>query len=144
MRSHLLALLLALPALVACSGASADEESATPAERAAATWQSDVEEALGSDAFDLGALQGQAAADCRRSSAADWVPTLVMSGDLSTSATAVTRIGLEHTCPDVTDAFDAAVSTVERAAEPLDLVCGPEVVLEGEDALKAEMVCASR
>ena len=144
MRSHLIAVLLCLPALGACTGASADEESATPTEHVDAAWQADVEEALGSDAFDLGALQGQAAADCQRVSAAAWVPTLVMSGELTSSTTELTRIGLEHACPDVLEAFDSALRTVDSAADPLELVCGPDAALEGEDAAKAEMVCASR
>ena len=144
MRSHLLTVLLALPALVACTGASADEESGSGTEHATAGWHADVQQALGSDAFDLDALQRQAAADCQRASAADWVPTLVMSGELTSSTTALTRIGLEHACPDVAAEFDAALRTVESAADPLALVCGPGAALEGEDAAKAQMVCASR
>lgn len=144
MRSHLIAVLLCVPALGACTGASADEESTAPADQVDAAWRADVEEALGSDAFDLGALQGQAATDCGRASVAAWVPTLVMSGELTSSTTALTRIGLEHACPDVVEAFDAALGTVESAADPLELVCGPDAVLEGEDAAKAELVCASR
>lgn len=144
MRFHLIAALLALPTLTACSGASADEEAGADAERVAASWQAEVEETLGTTTVDFEAVTRQAAADCRRTSAAAWVPTLVMSGDLSTASTEVTRIGLEHACPEVAEAFDAAVAEVEVAGDPLELVCGPDAVLEGEDALKAELVCASR
>jgi hypothetical protein len=64
-----------------------------------------------------------------------------MSGDVSTSA--LTRIGLEHACADVVEAFDAGLSTVEQADDPLDLVCGPDVRLSSEDALKADLVCGA-
>ena len=144
MSSHLLAVLLTFPALTACAGASADEETATDTERAEAAWRTDVEEALGTGTFDFEAIAGQAAADCQRTTPAAWIPTLAMSGDLSTATVDVTRIGLQHACPEVAEAFDAALGEVESAPDPLDLVCGDGVRLEGEDALKADLVCASR
>jgi hypothetical protein len=36
------------------------------------------------------------------------------------------------------------VATVEQAADPLDLVCGPGVELSAEAALSADLVCAHR
>ena len=56
----------------------------------------------------------------------------------------LTRVGLEHACADVVPAFDRAVTTVQEAADPLDLVCGPGVELSAEDALRADLVCAHR
>ena len=145
MRALVLALALLAPALVGCSGG----EAATPAasgnvveEDAAATaeWRADVEEHLGTDVFDFLALQQAAALDCQRTDASSWSVELALSGDVSTSA--LTRIGLEHACADVVEAFDAGLAAVERADDPLDLVCGPDVRLSSEDALKADLVCA--
>ena len=144
MRFRILPALLLLPSLAACSDASAEADGRTTEERAAAAWRADVEEALGAEVVDLDALAQQAAADCQRTDTAAWIPTLALSGDLVTSTTEVTRIGLEHACPTVADAFEAALAAVEAADDPLDLVCGPDAELAGEDALKAEMVCAGR
>lgn len=147
MRALVLALALLAPALAGCSGG----EAATPAasssnvveEDAAATaeWRTDVEEHLGTDVFDFLALQQAAALDCQRTDASSWSVDLALSGDVSTSA--LTRIGLEHACADVVEAFDAGLAAVERADDPLDLVCGPDVRLSSEDALKADLVCAA-
>ena len=101
-----------------------------------------LEDELGSDTFDFAALQQAAAADCLRTSSADWTVELALSGDLSTSD--LTRVGLEHACADVVPAFDEAVAAVETASDPLDLVCGPGVELSGEAALSADLVCANR
>lgn len=141
-----LALALLAPALAGCSGG----EGATPAvsgnvveEDAAETagWRSDVEEHLGTDVFDFLALQQAAALDCQRTDASSWSVELALSGDVSTSA--LTRIGLEHACADVAEAFDAGLAAVERADDPLDLVCGPDVRLSSEDRLKADLVCGA-
>ena len=77
-----------------------------------------------------------------RTDAQSWTGGLALSGDVSTSA--LTRIGLEHSCPDAVPAFDEAVAAVADAPDPLDLVCGPGVELGSEDALAAELACASR
>lgn len=146
MRALVLALALLVPALAGCSGG----EAATPAasgnvveEDATATadWRADVEEHLGTDVFDFLALQQAAALDCQRTDASSWSVELALSGDVSTSA--LTRIGLEHACADVVEAFDAGLAAVERAEDPLDLVCGPDVRLSSEDALKADLVCGA-
>ena len=146
MRALALALALLVPALAGCSGG----EAATPAasgnvveEDAAATaeWRADVEEHLGTDVFDFLALEQAAALDCQRTDASSWSVELALSGDVSTSA--LTRIGLEHACADVVEAFDAGLAAVERAADPLDLVCGPDVRLSSEDRLKADLVCGA-
>lgn len=146
MRALVLALALLVPALAGCSGG----EAATPAvsgnvveEDAAATaeWRADVEEHLGTDVFDFLALQQAAALDCQRTDASSWSVELALSGNVSTSA--LTRIGLEHACADVVEAFDAGLAAVERADDPLDLVCGPDVRLSSEDALKADLVCGA-
>ena len=146
MRALALALALLVPALAGCSGG----EAATPAasgnvveEDAAATaeWRADVEEHLGTDVFDFLALEQAAALDCQRTDASSWSVELALSGDVSTSA--LTRIGLEHACADVVEAFDAGLAAVERAEDPLDLVCGPDVRLSSEDALKADLVCGA-
>lgn len=142
-----LVLLVLLPALVACSGG--DDTPGTSAEQVAATedaasadWRDAVEAELGTTTFDFATLQQQAAVDCMRTSAADWTVELALSGDTSTSG--LTRVGLEHACADVVPAFDRAVATVEQAADPLDLVCGPGVELSDEAAPSAELVCANR
>ena len=142
----LLAALL-VPSLAACGGgADATAEAsgtASQAEEAAlADWQSALEDELGTGTFDFAALRQAAAADCVRTDAGDWTVELALSGDLATST--LTRIGLEHACADVVPAFDEAVATVEQAADPLDLVCGPDVELSAEAALSADLVCAHR
>jgi len=144
--SALLAVLL-LPALAACgSGADATAEASGTASRAEdaalADWESALEDELGTGTFDFAALRQTAAADCVRTDAGDWTVELALSGDLSTSS--LTRIGLEHACADVVPAFDEAVAAVEQAADPLDLVCGPDVELSAEAALSADLVCANR
>lgn len=153
MRSLALLAVLLVPSLAACGGeadatgttarakaAAAEKEAAE--KEALADWRTAVEEELGTDTFDFAALQQTAAADCVRTDAGDWTVELALSGDLSTSA--LTRIGLEHACSDVVAAFDEAVAAVEQAADPLELVCGPDVELSAEAALSAELVCANR
>jgi hypothetical protein len=157
MRAHALRSLvlavLTVPALAACSGGdggagAAGEGSGTASQASqsesqeTAEWRAALEEELGTDTFDFAALQQAAAADCARTDAAAWTVELALSGDLSTSA--LTRVGLEHACADVVPAFDEAVATVEQAADPLDLVCGPGVELPAEAALTADLVCANR
>jgi hypothetical protein len=144
MRLRILAALLLLPVLAACSDASAEADHSTAEEKLAAGWRADVEEALGTEVVDFDAIAQQAATDCQRTDTGAWIPTLALSGELSTSATEVTRIGLEHACPSVADAFEAALAAVESTEDPLDLVCGPDAELGGEDALKADLVCAER
>jgi hypothetical protein len=145
LRRALLAVLL-LPALAACGGgADATTEASGTASRtdaALADWESALADELGTGTFDFAALRQAAAADCVRTDAGDWTVELALSGDLSTST--LTRIGLEHACADVVPAFDEAVATVEQAADPLDLVCGPDVELSAEAALSADLVCAHR
>lgn len=143
----LVLLLALLPAFVACSGG--DEPAGTAAEQvsqtedaATAAWRAAVEAELGTTTFDLATLQQDAAVDCMRTSVSDWTVELALSGDPSTSG--LTRIGLEHACAEVVDAFDQAVTAVEKASDPLDLVCGPGVELSDEAALSAELVCANR
>lgn len=148
LRSLVLAVLL-VPALAACSGGDGAGEAGGTASQASqsesqevAAWRAALEEELGTDTFDFAALQQAAAADCARTDAAAWTVELALSGDLSTSD--LTRVGLEHACADVVPAFDEAVATVEQAADPLDLVCGPGVELPAEAALTADLVCANR
>lgn len=147
LRPVVLAVLL-VPSLAACGGEADATGTSAVADRAAAEdaaladWRAAVEDELGADTFDFAALQQTAAADCVRTDAADWTVELALSGDLSTSA--LTRIGLEHACSDVVAAFDEAVATVEQAADPLELVCGPGVELSAEAALSADLVCANR
>ena len=146
---RLLAALLVLfsPALAACSGSAVDaraEAASTAADdeaRALAQWRADVEAELGADTFDFDALRQAAVVDCTRD-AQSWTVGLALSGDVSTSA--LTRVGLEHACPDVVPAFDEAVAAVEQAGDPLDLVCGPGVELASEHALTAELACVDR
>jgi hypothetical protein len=149
LRSLVLAVLL-VPALAACSGddggrddssGTASQASQTESEEAA-EWRAALEDELGTDTFDFAALQQAAAVDCARTDAGAWTVELALSGDLSTSA--LTRVGLKHACADVVPAFDEAVATVEQAADPLDLVCGPGVELPAEAALTADLVCANR
>lgn len=144
-----LLLVLLAPALAACSDGDADAAAPDAAaaaaeqeERALAQWQADVEAELGADTFDLASLQQAAAVDCMRGDAQSWTVGLALSGDVSTSA--LTRIGLEHACPEALPAFDEAVRAVQDAVDPLDLVCGPDVELGSEDALAADLVCANR
>ena len=99
MRLRILAVLLLLPTLAACSDASAGADATSAEEKARTAWRADVEEALGTEVVDLDAIARQAALDCQRTDTAAWIPTLALSGDLATSATDVTRIGLEHACP---------------------------------------------
>ncbi|MCP3421880.1 hypothetical protein [Nocardioides pinisoli] len=150
LRPAVLALLavLLVPSLSACGGEADATGTTARAEAEAAhaevlaDWQAALEAELGTDTFDFAALQQAAAADCVRTDAGDWAVELALSGDLSTSA--LTRIGLEHACGDVVPAFDEAVATVERAADPLELVCGPDAELSAEAALSADLVCANR
>lgn len=141
-----LALLVPLSALAACSGgdatADAAEQVAQAESEATAAWRAAVEAELGTATYDFAALQQDAAVDCLRTTARDWTVELALSGDTSTSG--LTRIGLEHGCADVVAAFDEAVTAVEEAADPLDLVCGPGVELSDEAAMRAELVCAHR
>ena len=143
MRRATVALALLLPALAACSSSNAEEAAEQSlAEQAATAWESDVEEALGSETVDMPALQQQAAADCERTSAELWTVSLALSG--ARSATDLTRIGLTHACPDVVAAYDEAVETVDAAADPLTLACKPGVEMTAADAQLAEMACAGR
>jgi hypothetical protein len=142
----LLAVLL-VPALAACGGGAdatteASETASRAEDEALADWQSALEDELGTGTFDFATLRQTATADCVRTDVRDWTVELALSGDLSTSS--LTRIGLEHACADVVPAFDEAVATVEQAADPLDLVCGPDVELSAEAALSADLVCANR
>lgn len=147
LRSAVLAVLL-VPSLSACggeadaTGTTARAEAEAAHEEVLADWRAALEDELGTDTFDFAALQQAAAADCVRTDAGDWAVELALSGDVSTSA--LTRIGLEHACSDVVPAFDEAVTVVERAADPLELVCGPDVELSAEAALSADLVCANR
>lgn len=144
-----LLLVLLVPVLTGCSdgagaadapgGASAAEKEE---ERQLAAWEADVAAELGADTFDFDALRQAAATDCLRTDPSTWTVGLALSGDVSTSA--LTRIGLEHACPDVVPAFDEGVVAVEGASDPLDLVCGPEVELDPVDALAADLACANR
>ncbi|MDR7254818.1 hypothetical protein J2X46_003816 [Nocardioides sp. BE266] len=148
MRALVLALALLVPALSACSGGESDatpataEKAAQQEDEATAAWRAAVEDELGADTFDFDALRASAAVDCQRTDAGAWSAHLALSGDTATSA--LTRIGLEHACADVVPAFDQGVATVEKAADPLDLVCGPDAKLSSEDALTADLVCANR
>ena len=121
---------------------AAAENVAQQEDEATAAWRAAVEDELGADTFDFDAMRASAAVDCQRTDAAAWSVHLALSGDTATSA--LTRIGLEHACADVVPAFDEGVATVEKAADPLDLVCGPDAKLSSEDALKADLVCANR
>jgi len=147
LRPLVLAVLL-VPSLAACggeadaSGPPARAQAVAAEDEALADWRTALEDELGTDTFDFAALQQTAAADCVRTDAGDWTVELALSGDVSTSA--LTRIGLEHACSDVVAAFDEAVATVEQAADPLELVCGPGVELSAEAALSADLVCANR
>jgi hypothetical protein len=147
MRVLLPALALLLTALSACSAEAqkAPGQSANVVQRqdaAAAEWRADLATELGTDTFDFLALQQAAAVDCQRTDAGAWAVELALSGDVSTSA--LTSIGLEHACPDVVAAFDEGLAAVERADDPLDLVCGPQAELSSEDRLRADLVCARR
>lgn len=142
----LLAVLL-VPGLAACGGgadATAGASGTAPRaeDDALADWESALEDELGTGTFDFASLRQAAAADCVRTDAGDWTVELALSGDLSTSG--LTRIGLEHACADVVPAFDEAVAAVEQAADPLELVCGPDAELSAETALSADLVCANR
>ena len=146
MRAFALLLVLLLTALTACSG----EDDAAPAaqnvsqeeDEAVAEWRRAVAAELGTDTFDFASIQQSAAVDCLRTDATAWTVELALSGDVATSG--LTRVGLQHACADVVPAFEEAVASVERAADPLDLVCGPGVELTSEDALRAELACAHR
>lgn len=147
MRALALLLVLLAPSLAACSGAddaapSTAQKMSQQEDEALAEWRKAVEDELGTDAFDFATLQQSAAVDCMRTDGAAWAVELALSGDVATSG--LTRIGLHHGCPDVVPAFDEAVEAVARAADPLDLVCGPGVELASEDSLRAELACANR
>ncbi len=147
MRAFALLLVLLAPALTACSGnddaaSSTAQHVSQHEDEAVAEWRKAVEKELGTDTFDFATIQQSAAVDCMRTDAAAWAVELALSGDVATSG--LTRVGLQHACPDVVPAFDEAVDTVELAADPLDLVCGPGVELTSEDSLRAELVCANR
>lgn len=138
-----------LPVLAACSsGGQADTSGAAEnvvqrEDAEAAEWRAAVAAELGTDTFDFLALQQAAAVDCQRGAdTSAWTVELALSGDVATSS--LTRIGLEHACGDVVAAFDEAVTAVERADDPLDLVCGPGVQLSSQDRLRADLVCAQR
>ena len=142
-----LLLVLLAAALTACSGTDEAADGAAQnvsqqEDEAVAEWRKAVEAELGTDTFDFATIQQSAAVDCLRTGATSWTVELALSGDVATSG--LTRVGLEHACADVVPAFDEAVASVERAADPLDLVCGPGVELTSEDALRAELVCAHR
>ena len=145
------ALATALTVLIALSACSAEAEEAPGGETAnvvqredatTAEWRAALAEELGTDSFDFLALQQAAAVDCQRTDASAWSVELALSGDVSTSA--LTRIGLEHACADVVRAFDEGLAAVEKADDPLDLVCGPGVQLSSQDRLRADLVCARR
>ena len=147
MRALALLLVLLAPAFAACSGGDDASPSAAQSvpqqeDEALGEWRKAVEDELGTDTFDFATLQQSAAVDCMRTDAAAWAVELALSGDVATAG--LTRIGLQHGCPDVVPAFDGAVDAVEQAADPLDLVCGPGVEHTSEDALRAELVCANR
>ncbi len=143
MRALTLALALLLPALVACSSSEADESAEpTKQEQTIAAWEADVAKTLGTDEFDLPALEQQAAADCARTDVEQWTAGLVLSG--ARSEADLTRIGLTHACPEVVDVYDSAVEVVDSTADPLTLVCAPGVELGDDDARLAEMACANR
>ena len=147
MRALALLMVLLAPALAACSGGGdatpgRAEAAAHEEDQAVADWRAAVEDEIGTDTFDFEALRQAAAVDCMRTDAQSWTVELALSGDVATSG--LTRVGLEHACADVVPAFDEAVATVEEAADPLDLVCGPGVELSSEDALRADLVCAHR
>ena len=147
MRLVVLLLALLTPVLAACSGSGDDagdraQVAAHEEDQAVAEWRTAVEDELGTDTFDFEALRQAAAVDCMRLDAQAWSVELALSGDVSTSG--LTRVGLEHACPDVVRAFDEAVTTVEQSDDPLELVCGPGVELSSEDALRADLVCADR
>ncbi len=147
MRALALTLVLLAPALAACSGGAAapDKQAEVVAQQQdpkVAEWRTAVENELGTDSFDFATIEQKAAVDCRRTTSRSWTVDLALSGDVATSS--MTRIGLEHACPDVLPAFDAAIEVVDNAPDPLDLVCGPTVELDSQDALKADLVCARR
>src|SRR5689334_9445015 len=115
MRAFLLLVLLLVPTVSACSdGGAASPATAVDAahqeDEGTAAWRAAVAAELGTDTFDLAALQAAAGVDCQRTDAGAWTVQLALSGDTATSA--VTRIGLEHACPDVVAAFDAGVAAV--------------------------------
>ena len=148
MRALALLVLLLLPSVSACSdpgeasSPSRAESAAHQEDEASAEWRAAVADELGSDTFDITALQAAAAVDCQRADVGAWTVQLALSGDTATSA--VTRIGLEHACPDVVGALDRAVAAVRSAPDPLELVCGPGVELPAEARMQAELVCAQR
>lgn len=140
MRSVTLALALSTALLAGCASSAADKSTSPDKQDSIeADWRAAVAKELGNEDFDFLSLQNQAAVDCQRPETKDWIPTLALTGELST--TEVTLIGLQHACPAVADAFEAAVATVEAAEDPLDLVCGPDAELGADDQLKADMVC---
>lgn len=147
MRAFALLVVLLASALTACSGKDDPAPGAVrnvsqEEDEAVAEWRRAVEAELGTDTFDFASIQQSAAVDCLRTDATAWTVELALSGDVATSG--LTRVGLQHACADVLPAFEEAVDSVERAADPLDLVCGPGVELTSEDALRAELACAHR
>ena len=140
MRAHVLALVLALPVLAACSGGEdAKESAALSAQDVDAQWRADAEKALGAE-VDLETLQRQAAVDCQRTDVANWVVTLGTSGDTTTSD--VTRVGLQHLCPDVEDVFTQALQEIEDAPDVNALVCSQPVAKLGtEERMKLDFIC---
>lgn len=140
MRALALALVLAVPALAACSGSEASPDGAAlSAQDADKTWQEAAEKAIGAE-VDLEALKRQAAVDCQRTDVANWVVTLGTAGDTATSD--VTRVGLQQLCPSVEDAFSQALKEIEDAPDVNALVCAqPVAKLDSEERMKLDFIC---
>lgn len=141
MRAYVLALVLALPALAACSGGedTSAESAKLSTQDVDTKWQADAEEALGAE-VDLETLKRQAAVDCQRTDVANWVVTLGTSGDTATSD--VTRVGLQQLCPQVEDVFAEALAEIEGATDVNALVCSqPVAKLDSEERMKLDFIC---
>lgn len=140
MRALALALVLAFPALAACSGGEESSESASlSTQDTDKQWQAAAEEALGAE-VDLEVLKQQAAVDCQRTDVANWVVTLGTAGDTATSD--VTRVGLQQLCPNVEDAFAQALQEIEAAPDVNALVCAqPVAKLDTEERMKLDFIC---
>lgn len=139
--ARLIVLALASVALTACSSADAEQGTADGAGKAEAAWLADVEEVLGAEATNVEALRQQAAASCAVTAAEDWTVELALSGATSTSD--VTRVGIEHLCPEVLPAFDEARAAVDAADDTNALVCTlPADALSSDSQLKLKLVCA--
>lgn len=143
--ARLIALALASVALTACSSADAEQGPAAEADKAGAdaeaAWLADVEDALGAEATNVEALRQQAAAQCAVTATEDWTVELALSGATSTSD--VTRVNLEHLCPEVLPAFDDARAAVDAADDTNALVCTlPADALSSDSRLKLKLVCA--